>query len=532
MFLYATVMVVRRSSGLSLFAIIVATILVVTPFHLRPENFIVDDGYFYPQIARFLVNGQGSTFNGIMLTNGYHPLWMVFCVLGAAFTQQSSALLQMLSAVQDLMLIGSFCLLIALARVARLRGMWLGCLYILFFNSVLGIWRMLESPLALLLQIMALLLAVPSSLPGLEEHLGRWRLPLLGLFLGLVMLARLDLLFFAGTIIFYEVLEQRSGRSVSTRLWQAALCGTIASLVMTPYLVWNWQTFHHLLPISGAIKSTFPHVQAWGFPSFTYPALIGIGINGALIFRQPRTPFQTLCLLTAIGTALHLAYTLSFGGLAPWYLTTGALSFALAITQVANRVFRRTTLGSMPEVVTATLLVLVMFSAALLRSNTNLSLTRLRSGHASLSGKYVEPKRALAERLDATLPSGSRLFLFDAPGGVAYYSHMSVLPVDGLVSDFSYNRELVQLGVSAYAAKHNIRYIIAPLTTDQRVYDRLNLQSKRLSNAQRVTIEAPLTHVSAGSLDLPDSQLLFTFRQINPDLETLFPTVGVWQIQP
>lgn len=533
MFLYATVMIVRRSSGLSPFVIIVAVIFLVIPFHLRPENFIVDDGYFYPQIARFLVNGQGSTFNGIMLTNGYHPLWMLFCVVGAEITQRSSALLQILSVVQDLMLLASVLLLVALTRAAKLRGVWLGCLFVLFFNSVLGIWRMLESPLALLLQIITLLLAVPGVLPGLKERLGRWQLPLLGICLGLVMLARLDLLFFAGTILFYQMLRQDSGHlPFATKLWQVILPGAIASLMMTPYLIWNWQTFHHLLPISGAIKSTFPHVQAWGFPSFTYPTLIGIAINGALLFRRTRTPFQTLCLLSAISAALHLAYTLSFGGLAPWYLTTGALAFALATTRVVSAALARTTLGWIPETAAAILLVVLMFSAALLRSTTNLSFSRIRTGHASLSGNYAEPKRALAERLDATLPSGTRLYFFDAPGGVAYYSHMSVLPVDGLVSDYAYNRELVQLGVSAYAAKHNIQYIVAPVVTSQNAYNRLDLQATRLSNIERVAISAPLRHIPAGSLDLPDSQLLFTFPQINPDLEALFPLIGVWRIQP
>ena len=71
----------RPHTHIPLWPIVAGTALLAMPFHLRPENFIVDDGYFYPQIARHIVHHQGSTFNGIMLTNGYHPLWMVLCVI-------------------------------------------------------------------------------------------------------------------------------------------------------------------------------------------------------------------------------------------------------------------------------------------------------------------------------------------------------------------------------------------------------------------------------------------------------------------
>lgn len=36
---------------------------------------LVDDGYYYLQIAGNLARGLGSTFDGLNSTNGYHPLW-------------------------------------------------------------------------------------------------------------------------------------------------------------------------------------------------------------------------------------------------------------------------------------------------------------------------------------------------------------------------------------------------------------------------------------------------------------------------
>lgn len=39
-----------------------------------------DDAYYYFKVAQNISEGNGSTFDGINLTNGYHPLWMIICI--------------------------------------------------------------------------------------------------------------------------------------------------------------------------------------------------------------------------------------------------------------------------------------------------------------------------------------------------------------------------------------------------------------------------------------------------------------------
>src|SRR4029079_19731684 len=39
-----------------------------------------DDAYYYLGVAKHLGAGDGSTFDGINRTNGYHPLWCVLLV--------------------------------------------------------------------------------------------------------------------------------------------------------------------------------------------------------------------------------------------------------------------------------------------------------------------------------------------------------------------------------------------------------------------------------------------------------------------
>ncbi|MBL8051235.1 MAG: glycosyltransferase family 39 protein [Anaerolineales bacterium] len=39
-----------------------------------------DDAYYYFKVAQNITEGYGSSFDGINLTNGYHPLWMLICI--------------------------------------------------------------------------------------------------------------------------------------------------------------------------------------------------------------------------------------------------------------------------------------------------------------------------------------------------------------------------------------------------------------------------------------------------------------------
>ncbi|MDD2922098.1 MAG: hypothetical protein PHQ36_07405, partial [Anaerolineales bacterium] len=42
--------------------------------------FIRDDAYYYFKVAQNIAQGLGSTFDGINISNGYHPLWLLICI--------------------------------------------------------------------------------------------------------------------------------------------------------------------------------------------------------------------------------------------------------------------------------------------------------------------------------------------------------------------------------------------------------------------------------------------------------------------
>ena len=72
-----------RIFEISLVAILMATYLYAAlseAHNFGKEWFIRDDAFFYFKIAQNISEGHGSTLDGINLSNGYHPLWMLICV--------------------------------------------------------------------------------------------------------------------------------------------------------------------------------------------------------------------------------------------------------------------------------------------------------------------------------------------------------------------------------------------------------------------------------------------------------------------
>ncbi len=49
-------------------------------FNMPNFWFSRDDAYYYFKVAQNITLGLGSTFDGINITNGYHPLWMLVCI--------------------------------------------------------------------------------------------------------------------------------------------------------------------------------------------------------------------------------------------------------------------------------------------------------------------------------------------------------------------------------------------------------------------------------------------------------------------
>ena len=111
----------RRLRGVAI-ATTVVWGLVVLIWDEGPFAVTFDDAYYYFEIASRIADGQGSTFDGISETNGYHPLWMAICVIPYLLGVEGMAAVRVLLTVQVLLYGASLWVLAGVA--GRAAGGW------------------------------------------------------------------------------------------------------------------------------------------------------------------------------------------------------------------------------------------------------------------------------------------------------------------------------------------------------------------------------------------------------------------------
>lgn len=72
---------VQRLARVLFILVFIAQVWVIfTPTTSLLNWYTTDDSFYYYKVAQNIVEGRGSTFDGVNLSNGYHPLWMLICV--------------------------------------------------------------------------------------------------------------------------------------------------------------------------------------------------------------------------------------------------------------------------------------------------------------------------------------------------------------------------------------------------------------------------------------------------------------------
>lgn len=233
-----------------LFSLIVfASVVLNIYFIWKPFSYLIthktpDDTYYYLKIASNFAAGKGITFDGVNPTNGFHPLWFLLITPIMFITHNLIARVYIVLALGALFNIASIFLFYRLSKklncgiAASLCAVTLFALnpFLLLANSGL------ETPLAIFLEILLLLLWIPifqRKSKNLKSYL------LFGAVAGLTLLSRLDSIFFVSLVFVAFALCNLK------RLRYVLAAGATTILIVLPYLIWDVVTFHHLVPVSG-----------------------------------------------------------------------------------------------------------------------------------------------------------------------------------------------------------------------------------------------------------------------------------------
>ena len=181
--------------GLVVLCVGLYAFVAIGPFNSMMKWFRSDDAFYYFKVAENIANGHGATFDGISLTNGFHPLWMLICIPIFSLTRINLILpLRILIIVSALLNAGTGILLFRLLRrfisaeVAALAGiMWV----FLPGIQVPVVQNGMESNISAFCLVLLLSLVIRFQ----QESFSKKNLFWVGVAAGLTLLARLDNIF-------------------------------------------------------------------------------------------------------------------------------------------------------------------------------------------------------------------------------------------------------------------------------------------------------------------------------------------------
>lgn len=443
------------------------TLLVTGAFAvLAPQNFMMDDSFFYFQIANNIAHSLGSTFNGIHETNGYHPLWMICCSAFAFLSGGDKQLLLQIGAFAQLLLTGGILFYgIKIARSIALESYYYFMpILIAFFLTfaLIGSEGVING--FFFAQTIFLLLKYRDS-----ERASHWFL--IGLSMGLMFLSRLD----NGIVVVVLLTMARLynlkeiGFKSSLKLFASASLGV--ALLAVPYLAYNYINFGHLVPISGALKSTFPAISPKIF-SISKTGAMYASFSVALIlwgiaFERDKVRRQ-LALLIGAGSLSTNLYVFAFTDNVTnwnWYWALNAIALVFLLAFIFQYFFKSERARALR--IAAGLAAFTCFSAyAGLFSYTQF-INPVTLGYIPTLSEDAGGKRwqvAMGEWINKNLPQGTVIATADWPGMLAYYSNAKIFAIDGLVANFKVQDSIKSLGMRYYLKSIGARYLFGPNT--------------------------------------------------------------------
>ena len=521
-----------RSQRLFL-TLVLAVIAISIPVFVAPLMFLVDDALFYPQVAYNVVRTGYSTFNTITPTNGYHPLWMVVNIVSMAFAGDHRMRGLHIELVFELMIL----ILTIYFYRKWVEAMGLGRT-LMGTAIVVGVlcssfWGM-ESHLTILLVILC---GVQYLRLNDSSTAKSWLL--FGALLGCMVLSRLDDVFIAFALITFAAFD----RNVTLFAKKVLLAGLPCLLVLLPYLVFNKLTFGHAMPVSGAIKSCFPHISghlrnigSLGQCSALF-AIVGLVAAPKSIIPTKVRLVRALC----VGVLAQLAYIVLFTNdpstKSFWYYATAGLTCALVTDVIVSALPQKLSelrglLITRGCWLLAALIIVTGITRSWLKiSGINFNPMNPQPIRHVLENSDQRFEERLARWMQTSLPPSARIITVDFPGRIAFLTDASVVPLDGLIGDYRYNDEIVTKGIGEFISRTHISYYLGPICDSEapRPYSYFSTTLCTSTKSEEVQISSPLYRTPAGSFFVQRKDLLLDINQAFGS--TLgHGHLGVWRI--
>jgi hypothetical protein len=441
-----------RVLTLCLFAAIVVVLAIPFFSKLSWTTLVQDDFFYYLVVARNIVEGHGSTFNGIVPTNGYQPLWL-WVLVCVSWVSQSPRFILGFVALSSLV---SAAVTFVLARrmLSKTGASPLLVFAFAAWTTVLAFLLYIEAmEVTLTVPLMFAVVCMLQETAWLERS--QRNTFLLGLALAAMVLSRVDSLIFGFLLLAGILLLPALRVLVKPRLAAGAILGF---LPVPAYFVYNHLVFHSWLPVSGAAKQLKLDHSYSRLPVLSFMQdrsvmhlLIVLPILLSLFFLPKAWrrlgPMARVCTVSVL--LFPVVYYAVLGavsdwGLFPWYAYGMRLGFCIAaviccLALPSLRFFER------PAVVW----ILIVSSFAYLLAH-HWKRTQLDNDEAALRTR------------EFALTHPGIYAMGDRAGRVGYMLPDPLIQLEGLVMDKDYLTSLQrQLPLREVLARYRVRYYIA-----------------------------------------------------------------------
>ena len=495
-------------------AVAILVLMFAAVFLSGPDKMFADDTYFYFQVAWNFARGLGSTFNNLMPTNGYHPIWMLVCAAVFKVTATKQAGVVGIAVVIVLLDVVTFWTLRRLiAQVAN--DLWLLAYVLLVpfcFLSQLGTEGALSGTfLALVMYLGYRMVESPSFSTAFYLNLAA----------ALAVLSRLDNVF----IIAFVWLAQwialgKENKQAFRRLQLVTL--PIYVVLWGSYLTSNWVYFHSVQPISGLLKNNSRGDHPLG-TNLPHTALLALAIilicMLAVAVRRRDLFFRTVEVPFCLGILCHAAYIvlrMSSETKWTWYYTSWMLLAAVLLARTGSIL-----MDDRPWLATpVTSLCVLALAIAWMKIDYKVV----------YRGPDTRPPMSFNEVVYHRVGI-HRALAYDQPGSLAFHSDVQIVPLDGLMGNLDFQRDLATKGLQQVMIENQIDGFIGPpleLPKNEDMCVNIYLSSVRFHCVPEgngwtptgVDVYARMPFVMAGTLKLNKDQVVWT--------KTNF--VSVWKI--
>lgn len=448
---------------------------------LLDQGLIQDDAFYYFEIAKYFLATGIPSFDGINITNGFHPLWQAICFPVFYFWQGETPLRIMLGIASVFNVLSIILIYNILNRLTR--NVWValcGMAIFSFHGAIIRTWfNGLETALhifTLLLFLQLYLQVAEKSVVSSKDHL------LLGILAAIAFLARTDsAVIIAVMFAFLYVPLMLQKNVLKENIVGAFFAAAAILLISGPWLLWNYQQFGSIVQISGQMSGnawlsggTLVNEQPF-YIKIAQSILSSINPLGNVAKKMliaipcpdwmgyllvfPLIAITLYCRKKQLvfATALHRLWPFFLGVallffyhagvrnfVRSWYSTSVLLILTLLLCLLLNALFSSSRRRAM--------FAFVILVAALLVVYSPYRYTR------SPNKITLDPRIAAAQWLNLHTPTDTRVGAANA-GIVGYYAERAVINLDGVVNESAF-RARVRDEIHRYVKEAGIDYLV------------------------------------------------------------------------